>query len=75
LKNGDLGSRGYGSAQSSCVADVLVADEHVDVLPDLPLLVRNTISKTGMERPQDLERSRHGSRRASDLHLFASAGK
>jgi len=61
--------------ESARVADVFLTEENVDVLPDLPLLIHDSVSNARVTSPQFHESIRQRSRRADDLHVALSAGE
>jgi hypothetical protein len=55
MKYRNLGPIGNARVQAADVADVLLPDEDVDVLPDLSLLGCHPMTEPGAERPQRLQ--------------------
>jgi hypothetical protein len=49
---GDLGARGYGRRQSARIPDIFVTDKDVYMLPNLALLVYDSIADSRTSGPQ-----------------------
>jgi len=73
--NRDLSSRRYGSCKSTCVSEVFISYEDVDVLPDLSLFRHDTIPNAWTCNPQRLQGVSQRGRRRFKLHLAVAVGK
>src|SRR5690348_4497509 len=63
------------ACQASCVADVFVSDEDVDVLAHLALLVDYAVAQAGMKCPEECEGVSDGSDRECDLDRGTAGGE
>jgi hypothetical protein len=72
--NGNLGSGGEGTHESTCITNIFVSDENIDVLPNLPLLRHNSISKARVESPERGQRVRQCRWRVFDQQLPVPSG-
>jgi hypothetical protein len=75
MKDRNLSSIGEACGAAAGVADVLLSDEHVDVLPDLSLLGRHAVTKPRAERPQRLQCVAERGRRPANLDPLTSIRK
>jgi len=73
--NRDLSSRRYGSCKSTCVSEVFISYEDVNVLPDLSLFRHDTIPNAWTCNPQRLQGVSQRGRRRFKLHLAVAVGK
>ena len=73
--NRDLSSRRYGSCKSTCVSEVFISYEDVDVLPDLSLFRHDTIPNPWTRNPERLQRVSQRRPRRFKLHLTVAVGK
>jgi len=73
--NRDLSSRRYESCKSTCVSEVFISYEDVNVLPDLSLFRHDTIPNAWTCNPQRLQGVSQRGRRRFKLHLAVAVGK
>jgi transposase len=71
----NLRSCGDGARESTCISDVFVRDENVDVFPHLSLLRCDAIPNARVECPESRQRLSQGCGRVFDLDFTASSRK
>jgi len=71
----NLRSVGDGTRESTCISDIFVPNENIDMLPQLSLLRRDAISNTRVECPQSGQRVGQSCGRVFDLDFAAPASK
>jgi hypothetical protein len=73
--NRNLRAIRYSRPKAARVADVFVADKHVDMWPDLTLFGHQAVPNAGTPVPQVLESGGHGGWGLLDYDLVVSIGK
>src|SRR5439155_2276378 len=71
----NLRSVGDWTRESTCISDIFVPNENIDMLPQLSLLRRDAISNTRVECPQSGQRVGQSCGRVFDLDFAAPASK
>src|SRR5216684_1029778 len=73
--DGNLGSVGDGTRESTRIPDVFVTDENIDVLPHVPLLRCDAIPNARIDCPKSRQRLSQSLRRVLDLDSTVSGRK
>jgi hypothetical protein len=71
----NLRSGGDGTRKSTCITNILVPDENIDMFPNFSLLRCNAISKARVECPQGRQCVCQGGGRVFDLDFAVPASK
>src|SRR2546425_28324 len=71
----NLRSGGDGTRESTCISDIFVPNEKIDMFPHLSLLGYDTISNAGIDCPESRQCVSQSCGRLGDLDLTATGGK
>src|SRR6476646_9688105 len=71
----NLGSGGDWTRESTCISDMFITDENINVFPHLSLLGCDAIANARIEGPESRQRVGQSCGRLSDLDCTVSSGK